>query len=145
MDPDLLAPTYVNKTIGIMVTTLADEFKKFNSTTPQFVDSQQILKQTIGISSESGTSHSIYDNPNYQLTRAQTDRVDDPTKQQPKEDEPLDIKFLVTEGGGITSGKKKSTESSNAPSISNLLGMANADEAVRILNPSSLLRKTTLC
>lgn len=144
MDPDLLAPTYINKTIGIMVTTLADEFKKFNCTTPQFVDSQQILKQTIGISSESGTSHSIYDNPNYQLTRAQTDRVDYSTKQQPKEDEPLDIKFLVTEGGGITSGKKKSTESSNAPSISNLLGMTNADEAVRILNPSSLLRKNYL-
>jgi len=143
IDPDLLAPTYVNKTIGIMVTTLADEFKKFNCMTPQFVDSQQILKQTIGISSESGTSHSIYDNPNYQLTRAQANRVNTPTK-QPKEDEPLDIKFLVTEGGGNINGKKKSTESSNTPSISNLLGMTNADEAVRILNPSSLLRKNYL-
>lgn len=143
MDPDLLAPQYQEKTINIMVSTLTNEFKKFDCRTPEYSDSQEKLRQTIGISSESGTSHSIYDNPNYVLARAQTDRISDKKSQPIRSlaDEPLDIKALVTEGD---MSAKNVTPSSKQAIIDNLLGMTNADEAVRLLNPESLLRKNYL-
>jgi hypothetical protein len=123
MDPDLLAPRYFKKTVGIMASTLSSSFKSFDCTKPQDLNIQQKLKQTIGISSESGTSHSIYDNPSYQLQHAQSNMTD-PIRQ---------INHLETFNENIETGMPNT--------IDNLLGLSNINEAVRIINPSSLLRK----
>jgi hypothetical protein len=143
MDPDLLAPRYQSQTINIMISTLTKEFKKFDCIKPEFLDTQERLRQTIGITSETGTVHSVYDNPSYQLNRAEPDTV---------ADEPLDIKSLIT-NDAITKKitKPQTSQQPMQPQqqpiqsiIDNMLGITNADEAVRILNPASLLRKNYL-
>jgi hypothetical protein len=60
LDPSLLGPIYKEKTIKIAVSTLVDEFKKFNCNTEQD-NIQQTLRNTIGTTSESSTVYSIYD------------------------------------------------------------------------------------
>lgn len=119
LDPDLLKPRYRDKTIKIMVTTLTDEFKKYDCTKPLDDDTQQILRSKIGISSESGTSHGIYDDPSYYL------RVQQAEQTRNKES----ATDAITNGGNTTINLK------------NLLGLKTSEEAVRVLNPDSLLRK----
>jgi hypothetical protein len=111
VDPKLLTPAYETKTMGIMVTTLVGEFKKFDCTKPRYDDSQQTIRNTIGISSEAGTSHSIYENKNISLTKSNPEQTTKPTK---------------------------------STTVENLLGLSTAVEAVRLLNPDSLLRKVYL-
>ena len=175
VDPDLLIPAYVNKTIPIMVKTLAKGFGYYICDKPQDIDSQQILRDTIGISSESGTTHSIYDNPEFALRRLQEREMQlhkeqkelrelelptaqleqDIIKQQEiqKEQDLLEHTAIKT---SIYNPTSSSTDINNVRSIipiksnitpktisniSNLLGMQNADEAVRALNPDSINRK----
>ena len=72
LDPDVLNPHSIKKTIPIIVSTLANEFSKYDPLRASNNDIQKHLRKTIGISSESGTSHGIYDNPEFILTRTDT-------------------------------------------------------------------------
>lgn len=65
IDPKLLKPKYREKTIKTMIDTLVEEFRTYDPVRPDYDDTQQFLRDTIGLSSESNTVHSIYDNPNY--------------------------------------------------------------------------------
>lgn len=69
LDPDVLKPRSVKKTIPIIIKTLANEFSKYDAMKAANDDIQSHLRKTIGISSESGTSHGIYDNPAYVISR----------------------------------------------------------------------------
>lgn len=132
MDPDLLNSKYQFKTINIMVSTLSDEFKSFDSKTNIYEDSQDIIRQNIGISSESDTSHAIYDNPNYIIDQYKANEISQDITQKSIENE-------------NNVSNESTTQLPNKiniiPNIENLLGMKNANEAVRILNPDSRLRK----
>jgi hypothetical protein len=108
LDPKLLKPVYRDKTIPIMIDTLVKEFASFKCGEPLYNDTKPIFKKTIGKSSESGTTHGIYDNPNYGVS-----------SQKPIVQSNPDPEFKIQE----------------------LLGMKNASEITRILNPSSLYRK----
>jgi hypothetical protein len=61
VDPQLLKHKYKEKTITSMVSSLTKEFSKFDVAKPVYNDTQQFLRDTIGLSSESNTVHSIYD------------------------------------------------------------------------------------
>ena len=111
--PELLAPAYHTKTVTIMINTLSDEFKKYKCNEPPPDNSQQALLSDIGISSESNTSHSIYDNPDYNR----------PETKAPQSSQ---------------------SHQSGELSISNLLNVNNMTDAVRAINPESLLRKIYL-
>jgi hypothetical protein len=113
LDPSLLAPLYQAKTIKIVVDTLVEEFNSFDCNKPQYSDSQQILRETIGTTSETSTVYSIYDDPAYLANL-------NPPKSTPK----------------LTN-----THTVQQSDISSLLGITSSNDAVRILNPNSLLRK----
>lgn len=118
MDPSLLTPKYKKKSIPIMIETLVKEFSSYKCDKPTYDDSQQILRKSIGTSSESGTTHSIYDNPSFMIKS----RVAEQPEQQIMEDNVVPTPVPATD-------------------ISKLLGMGSADEAVRILNPKSQYKK----
>ena len=65
LDPSVFEPKMYDKTVGLMVSTLSKEFKSYDCQKPFYDDSQQMLRTRIGTSSESGTSHGIYDNPGF--------------------------------------------------------------------------------
>ena len=65
IDPQVLTPQYQTKTIDIMVSTLSSEFKQYDCLEVPHVDTHELLRKSIGISSETGTSLSIYDNPKF--------------------------------------------------------------------------------
>jgi hypothetical protein len=123
IDPNLLTPSLKNKTIDIMVNTLVNEFKNYKCDL-LVDDSHQLMRESIGVSSESGTTHGIYDNPSYSIQRLAEakmerdvlDRIPELTPRAPEEK-------------SVNSG------------INNLLGMSTADEVVRILNPKSQYRR----
>lgn len=135
MDPDLFSPKYYNKTINIMISTLSDEFKNANIKADRYDDSQQNLRQIIGISSESDTSHAIYDNPNYLLNQRKSDKV---------------INADVNQNDKNNTTNKSTGQDNNLskvnimPNIESLLGIRTANDAARILNPNSRLRKNYL-
>lgn len=66
IDPDLLQKNKEN-TIKLMSKTLINEFKLYDckNLNNDYDDSQQILKNTIGTTSESSSSHGIYESPAY--------------------------------------------------------------------------------
>ena len=70
MDPSLLSPEYKGKTIPVMIDTLYKEFSSAKCDQPLYDNSQQILRDTIGVSSESGTTHGIYDKPSFMIQSA---------------------------------------------------------------------------
>jgi hypothetical protein len=115
IDPELLAPAYQSKTIPIMVNTLATEFQKYDCSQPDEDDSQQFIRDTIGLSSESGTAHGIYDDPSF-FTRT--------------ENTLSRVETALSE-----------TFSGSSNKLTNLLGMNTASEAVRVLNPTAVHRK----
>ena len=115
IDPSLLAPLYQAKTIKIVVDTLVDEFKSFKCNNPQYSNIQQNLRETIGKTSEQDTVYSIYDNP----TPSKNNTVP-PSK------------------NNTVSPSNTTTQPSN---ISNLLGITSSNDAARVLNPNSFLRK----
>jgi hypothetical protein len=126
IDPDLLQPRYKNNTINLMSKTLIDEFKKYNVKQGMYEDSHQIIRDVIGLSSESGTSHGIYDNPNFY-------------KNQNNDRNELD-EYNANE---MNSGEVPSNKSDNPDKtkLSNLLGIRTSEEMVRVLNPKSLYKK----
>jgi hypothetical protein len=127
IDPDLLQPRYKNNTINLMSKTLIDEFKKYNGKQDmKYDDSQQIIRDVIGISSESGTSHGIYDNPNFY-------------KNQNNDRNELD-EYNSNEMNPNRVSSNTSDKTDNAK-LSNLLGIRTSEEMVRVLNPKSLYKK----
>ena len=115
LDPSLLAPLYQAKTIKIVVDTLVDEFKSFKCNNPQYSNIQQNLRETIGKTSEQDTVYSIYDNP----TPSKNNTVS-PSK---------------------NNTVSPSTTTMQPSNISNLLGITSSNNAARVLNPDSFLRK----
>ncbi len=112
LDPDVLKPRSVKKTIPIIINTLANEFSKYDAMKAANDDVQNHLRKTIGISSESGISHGIYDNPAYIISR---------TKEQNNPKEAM-IPNPVSE-------------------IKKLFGISTAHNAARVLNPKSQHKK----
>jgi hypothetical protein len=119
LDPSLLSPEYQAKTIPIMITTLANEFNKFNCQTPEYDDSQQFIRDTIGLTSESGTTHGVYDNPSFYL---RNQNIDNSNKNK--------------KSSSITLKTESVTKS-----ISKFLGISNSEDAVRVMNPNAMHRK----
>jgi hypothetical protein len=118
--PELLAPEYYNKTVTIMVSTLASEFKKHKCDQPPPDTTPQNILTDIGISSESNTAHGIYDNSSYKKSTSAA--MSPPT----------------------TDENSNQLAQQSDISISNLLSVNNMTDAVRALNPESLLRKIYL-
>jgi hypothetical protein len=112
LDPSLLSQEYQKQTIPIIITTLVNEFNNFNCQTPKYDDSQQILRETIGLTSESGTSHGVYDDPSFY------------TRNQPN----------IKKGGSPKEGFIPKE-------VSKFLGISNSEDAVRVMNPTALHRK----
>lgn len=133
MDPDLFAKKYHNKTVNIMISTLSDEFKNANTQTGMYDDSQQNLRQNIGVSSESDTSHAIYDNPNYLLNQHNQNNIIN------------DVVVVDQKSQNDVNNTSSNLSKMNIiPNIESVLGMRTANDAVRILNPNSRLRKNYL-
>lgn len=128
LDPDLLKPDVVNRTEKIMITTLANEFSKYKCNNPEYDDSQDYIRKELGLSSESNSAHGIYDNPTYYLD---ANKNNGPSSSSGSD---------VRDGMGPSSSSSDLINSSNI-TLSNLLGLNNAEEAVRVLNPTALLRK----
>jgi hypothetical protein len=114
IDPDLLKPEFHEKSVKLMISTLSNEFKKYDCTKPFYSDSQQILREKIGLSSESGTSHGIYDNPGFFRKQQKPTPAPAPT---PTPVEKTDNK------------------------IQKFLGLDNPENVARVINPSSMHRK----
>jgi hypothetical protein len=123
MDPSLLTPKYKKKSIPIMIETLVKEFSSYKCDEPAYVDSQQIIKKSIGISSESGTSHGIYDDPSYMIKKLAAEQAE----------------RRILESADIQ--QPPPPKPSAITDIGKLLGMGTADEAVRILNPKSQYKR----
>ena len=121
IDPNLLKPEFIKKTEKIMINTLVSEFKEYNCSDVSYADSQQIIRDTIGVSSESNTAHGIYDNPSYYL--------DLPAAQN------------TTIGKPIESMSDTISKYPADINLTKMLGMNNSEEIVRVLNPGALLRK----
>jgi hypothetical protein len=93
IDPTLLNPMYKDRTIRIMIDTLVKEFAAFKCDEPLNEDTKPIFKKMIGKSSESGTTHGIYDNPSYGVvTRKPSDVVQQTTNPEFKIQELFGIK-----------------------------------------------------
>ena len=125
LDPDVFKPANVSKSITIINKTLINEFTKFDCYINNDIDTHQILRDVIGTTSESGTSHGIYDNPDYlkNRTKRSTNVVDEQST----------IKTNIA--------KIPVKETINKTTINSLLGLKSADDAARILNPSSQYKK----
>lgn len=132
MDPDLLTPTLKGKTIPIMVNTLFKEFSTAKCDKPSHDDSLQFIRNTIGVSSESGTTHGVYDNPSYMIQKMTSEK---------KAREQLE---KLQNQQSPTQHDREKKEDDKKFEVKNLLGMSSASEAVRILNPKSRYRKNHL-
>ena len=70
IDNELLKSQFIDKTKKIIIKTLTDEFIK-NTDVIQYPrnyeNMKEILNTQIGISSDNGISHSVYDNPSYNV------------------------------------------------------------------------------
>lgn len=120
MDPSLLNPKYKKKAVPIMIDTFVKEFSSKENDKPDYDDSQQILRESIGISSESGTSHGIYDDPSYMIQRMAAEQVNQPVAETDNTPQPKPV-----------------TDSN----INKLLNMTTANEVVRVLNPKSQYKR----
>lgn len=114
IDPNLFRQESKVRTVKLMIETLVKEFSESTCESSDPIDTHSILTNIIGTTSESGTSHSIYDAPGY------------------KPDS-----YVNTERKSIPSNMA----SNMASNITSLFGLQNATDVVRKLNPKSLLRK----
>lgn len=135
IDPDLLKPSHKNKSISIMVDTLVKEFSSYECLKPEF-ETQQFLRNTIGLTSETGTTYSIYDKPiRKPPSRTKPSSFSQNTDPQTLNQQPIGL------------DEKQSTQLSSkqdidtSVEIENLFGLNNISDAVRALNPDSLIRK----
>lgn len=125
IDPDLLQPRYKDNTIRLMSKTLIDEFKKYNCQNFPYDDSQQIIRESIGVSSETGTSHGIYDNPNFYKILNNEKQLEEHNEKEMN----------------INTETKNSREKPDNTVLSELMGIKTSEEMVRVLNPGSLYKK----
>jgi hypothetical protein len=158
MDPDMFKPEYIKNTKQVMVDMLVKKFNTYDGSKARYDDTQEVLRQTIGITSESSTVHGVYDDPDYVLQRYEPNEreiatqmlnaqeqlapqpqppTQPPAQQQSaNQSEQLDqLKQL----NSLMSQMLTRTPEPNA--IGNMLGLSTASEAVRILNPNSMLRR----
>lgn len=125
IDPNLLTPSLKGKTIPIMINTLSKEFSNNKCEKPFYDDSLQVIRDTIGVSSESGTSHGVYDNPSYIIKKNEAEKM----------------KLTEIENARKITTIKESFENGSDVGVKNLLGISSASDAVRILNPKSQYKK----
>jgi hypothetical protein len=93
IDPNILKPMYKDKTIPIMIDTLVKEFSSFKCGESLNEDTKPLFQKMIGKSSESGTTHGIYDNPSYGVvTRKPSEAVQQTPNQEFKIQELFGIK-----------------------------------------------------
>lgn len=144
LDPDLLAPEHINKTMSRIIKRLANKFKMYNQP-QQYDDTQGMLRQTIGITSESSTVHGMYDDPNFVIRRTQPDELN------------TSINVLNQQENSINQQPPPQTQIQNLQAqiqqlqlhnrsddpirINRLLGMNTTAELTRLLNPQSMERK----
>jgi len=130
IDPDLLKPSHKNKSISIMVDTLVNEFSSYECLKPAF-ETQQFLRNTIGLTSESGTTHGVYDNAAYSQKKVK--KKPSSNSKQSKQSDQTDEK---------KSSQLSVIQNVDTPfEIESLFGLTSIDAAVRSLNPASLTRK----
>jgi len=144
MDPDLFSQKYQKKTISIMVSTLVDEFKNNDIKAARYEDSQQNIRQIIGVSSESDTAHAIYDNPKYLSDQYKSNAVSNLSEDDGDALNNSDSDTTRIEGMRSSNNKKAVGKINVMPNIESLLGMRSANGAARVLNPKSRLRKNYL-
>ncbi len=138
MDPDLFVPEYIDKTVNVMVKMLAKKFNSYDGTKARYDDSQEVLRQTIGISSESSTVHGVYDDPNFVVKRYQPNELKIATELLGQQ-ELTGVVESSPQPQQIQQRQMQQQPSSS--SIANLLDMNTSSDMVRILNPKSMYRK----
>jgi hypothetical protein len=121
IDPELFRQESKGRTIDLMIETLVKEFAQSTCESDDPIDTHSILANMIGITSESSTTHGVYDAPEYNA---------------PKQEIP---QRSLSER--ITQPAEANSVQSSMSNIASLLGLQNATEAVRKLNPKSMLRK----
>ena len=150
IDIKLLDSNLINNTIKIMAKTLIDEFKSYDCTNLNNIydDSQQIIRNTIGISSESSTSHGIYDSSTYlsKLHEENKKRLNDENNINIHSfnnieayKESLKNRQNSSNDSSNSSSNSSSNDSSNGFTLDNFL--SNPKKLTRILNPQSLYKK----
>jgi hypothetical protein len=132
IDPDLLTPNLQKKTISIMVKTLINEFASYKCAEPIYEDSIQELKKIIGKSSESGTTHGVYDNQSFKYINEikQPPIKQQPIKQPPIKQQPIKQQSIIS-----------TTNTPNTTGVNNLFGIKSVNDFVRVLNPKSKERR----
>lgn len=115
---DLWKPSIREKTKKIMVETLVKEFKSYDCTIVKNNDPLDYIRNDIGTSEESDTSHGIYDNPSFMVS----EQYPENKIIQNIENEPVENPVYSSEQTSV---------------ITNLLGATHISEAVSILNPKS--------
>jgi hypothetical protein len=121
IDPELFRQESKGRTIDLMIETLVKEFAQSTCGSDDPIDTHSILADMIGISSESSTTHGIYDAPGHNAPKQVI-------QQRPLSDR-------ITQAADVNSAQ------SSVSNIASLFGLKNATEAVRKLNPKSMLRK----
>jgi hypothetical protein len=121
IDPKLFRPESKDRTIKLMIDTLVKEFTQTTCESDDPIDTHSILTGLIGTTSESGSTNSIYDTKNYN---------------------PINhVKDQQTLSERLTQHSEVKSDVSTLSSITSLLGLQNANDVVRKLNPKSMLRK----
>jgi hypothetical protein len=120
IDPNLFRQESKGRTIDLMIETLVKEFAQATCESDDPIDMHSILVNEIGITSESGATHGVYDSPGYKA---------------PKQEIPQrSLSERITQPAEVNPPQSMSN-------IASILGLQNATEAVRKLNPKSMLRK----
>lgn len=142
IDPNLLTPKLQKKTMSIMIKTLVNEFKSYKcEKSPD--DPQQIIRQVIGRSSESDVTHSIYDNPNFNVKKI-NEAIDESNKiELDDEYAESDIKSDLVPSFDTDQQMRQPIQNNllSKSSVIDILGMKTSNELVRILNPKSKERR----
>jgi hypothetical protein len=121
IDPKLFRQESKGRTVQLMIDTLVKEFAQATCESSDPIDTHSILTELIGTTSESSTSHAIHDAPNYKPTNH--------------------VNNQQTLSERITQPAKVNSNTDNLSNITSLFGLQNVNDAVRKLNPKSMLRK----
>lgn len=128
IDPDVLKPEFFKKATKLMVSTLVKEFKDYDCKKPFYNDSQQLLRDKIGVSSETGTTHGIYDDPGF------INRISKPPSKQPN---PTSIPTTSIPITPIPTTVKNTQENL----VQKFLGLDKPEDVTRVINPTAMYRK----
>ena len=116
IDPNLFRQESKGRTIQLMIETLVKEFSQSICESSDPIDTHSILTNLIGTTSESSTTHSIYDAGYNDTNQVKIHR---PLSERITQPAPVDSNTHIT----------------------SLFGLQNATDVVRKLNPKSMLRK----